>query len=163
DFARPGPNGVGRLRDLGRRGAGPQRAKASFDLARPAARVSRLRLRRGPIMERRDFLRFGLATLGGAAAPPLMGFDPVSVAHPVGDYPNRGWEQVYRDQYRVDGWFSWVCAPNDTHNCLLRAYVRNGVVLRSESGYECGRVKDLYGHSASDHWNPRSCSKGESQ
>jgi nitrate reductase alpha subunit len=81
----------------------------------------------------------------------------------LGSYPNRDWEQVYRDQYRVDGWFPWVCAPNDTHNCLLRAYVRNGIVLRSESGYECGNVRDLYGNRATAHWNPRSCSKGESQ
>jgi nitrate reductase alpha subunit len=116
-------------------------------------------------MDRREFLRYGLATTGGAAllAPRLWGFDPVSVANPLGVYPARDWEKVYRDQYRVDGSFSWVCAPNDTHNCLLKAYVRNGVVLRSESGYECGKVKDLYGNSATAHWNPRSCSKGESQ
>src|SRR5262245_32602411 len=115
-------------------------------------------------MNRRDFLRLSLATAGsGLLAPRLGGFEPISVSNPLGVYPDRGWEQVYRDQYRCDGSFSWVCAPNDTHNCLLRAYVRNGVVLRSESGYECGRVKDLYGNCASAHWNPRSCSKGESQ
>ncbi|HTK78268.1 MAG TPA: molybdopterin-dependent oxidoreductase [Gemmataceae bacterium] len=116
-------------------------------------------------MDRRDFLRYTLASAGGSSllAPKLWGFEPVSVANPLGSYPNRGWEDVYRDQYRVDGWFSWVCAPNDTHNCLLRAYTRNGVVLRSESGYEAGRVKDLYGNSSTAHWNPRSCSKGESQ
>lgn len=116
-------------------------------------------------MNRRDFLRYTMASAGGTSllAPKLWGFEPVSVANPLGSYPNRGWEDVYRDQYRVDGWFSWVCAPNDTHNCLLRAYTRNGVVLRSESGYEAGRVKDLYGNCSTAHWNPRSCSKGESQ
>ncbi len=115
-------------------------------------------------MNRRDFLRLSLASTGsGLLAPKLWGFDPVSVSNPLGVYPSRDWEQVYRDQYRVDGWFSWVCAPNDTHNCLLRAYTRNGIVLRSESGYECGRVKDLYGNSSTAHWNPRSCAKGESQ
>jgi len=114
-------------------------------------------------MKRRDFLRLGLAGSASFLTPRLWGFEPVSVENPLGSYPNRGWEQVYRDQYRVDSWFRWVCAPNDTHNCLLRAYVRNGVVLRSESGYECGQVKDLYGNSSTDHWNPRSCSKGESQ
>jgi nitrate reductase alpha subunit len=116
-------------------------------------------------MDRRDFLRLSLASVGSSSllAPKLWGFDPVNVANPLGSYPNRGWEQVYRDQYKVDGWFSWVCAPNDTHNCLLRAYTRNGVVLRSESGYEAGRVLDLYGNSSTAHWNPRSCSKGETQ
>jgi nitrate reductase alpha subunit len=116
-------------------------------------------------MHRRDFLTTALAaaTSSGLFANRLWGFDPVSVANPLGSYPSRDWEKVYRDQYHVDGWFPWVCAPNDTHNCLLRAYVRNGVVLRSESGYECGRVKDLFGNSATGHWNPRSCAKGESQ
>jgi nitrate reductase alpha subunit len=118
-------------------------------------------------MNRRDFLQFGLATIGSAQgsllSPRLWGFDPLSVSNPLGVYPNRGWEKVYRDQYRVDGSFSWVCAPNDTHNCLLKAYTRNGVVIRSESGYECGKVMDLYGNHATNHWNPRSCSKGETQ
>jgi nitrate reductase alpha subunit len=115
-------------------------------------------------MQRREFLQTALA-LGGSSllAPRLWGFDPVSVANPLGSYPNRDWERVYRDQYRVDGSFSWVCAPNDTHNCLLKAYVRNGIVVRSESGYETGRIKDLYGNSATGHWNPRSCAKGETQ
>src|SRR5262249_28323509 len=115
-------------------------------------------------MNRREFLRLGLAAGGSTLLTPrLWGFDPVSVENPLGVYPNRGWEAVYRDQYRVDGSFPWVCAPNDTHNCLLKAYVRNGVVVRSESDYECGRVKDLYGNSATAHWTPRSCAKGETQ
>jgi nitrate reductase alpha subunit len=117
------------------------------------------------MIDRRDFLQAALAAVGSSSvlAPRLWGFEPLSIANPLGSYPNRDWEQVYRDQYRVDGWFPWVCAPNDTHNCLLRAYVRNGIVLRSESGYECGNVRDLYGNRATAHWNPRSCSKGESQ
>src|SRR5262249_919782 len=172
----PGPAVFRRLRHLGRGGPRPQRAEAGIDLARPEPRMSALfakpraalakRLIGGSAsMNRRDFLRLSLASTGGAGllAPRLWGFEPVSVANPLAVYANRGWEEVSRDQYRVDGWFPWVCAPNDTHNCLLRAYVRNGVVLRSESGYECGRVKDLYGHSSTAHWNPRSCSKGESQ
>src|SRR5262249_26105471 len=150
----------GRLPDLGRRRQRPQRTEVGFGPGRFGDGVE------GWIMmNRRDFLRFSLGTVGGTGllAPRLWGFDPGSVANPLGVYPSRDWEKVYRDQYKVDGWFSWVCAPNDTHNCLLRAYTRNGVVLRSESGYECGRVKDLYGNTDTRHWNPRSCSKGESQ
>lgn len=113
-------------------------------------------------MNRRDFLGLATAGTGGLLARRLWGFDPVSVGNPLGVYPSRDWEKVYRDQYRVDGSFPWVCALNDTHNCLLRAYVRNGVVLRSESDYECGKIKDLYGNQDTPHWNPRSCSKGES-
>ncbi|HMF14258.1 MAG TPA: molybdopterin-dependent oxidoreductase, partial [Gemmataceae bacterium] len=115
-------------------------------------------------MNRRDFLRVGLAT-GGAHlfASPLWGFDPVSVANPLGTYPSRDWEEVYRDQYRYDRSFPWVCAPNDTHNCLMRAFVRNGVVVRSEQNYEGGNCKDLYGNSDTPHWNPRGCAKGFTQ
>jgi len=37
-------------------------------------------------------------------------------------YPERGWESVYRDQYRYDRSFTWVCAPNDTHMCRMRLF-----------------------------------------
>jgi nitrate reductase alpha subunit len=116
-------------------------------------------------MNRREFLEFGLTTAGTAhlLAPRLWGFDPVSVDNPLGVYPSRKWEEVYRDQYRYDRAFSWVCAPNDTHNCLMRAFVRNGVVIRSEQAYEGGKCKDLYGNTDTPHWNPRGCAKGFTQ
>ncbi|MBX7106436.1 MAG: molybdopterin-dependent oxidoreductase, partial [Gemmataceae bacterium] len=114
-------------------------------------------------MERRDFLRMGLAGGAGLLTPRLWGFDPVSVDNPLGAYPNRGWEELYRDQYKVDRSFMWVCAPNDTHNCRMRAFVRNGVVLRSEQDYEGGTCGDLYGNTDTKHWNPRGCAKGFTQ
>ena len=116
-------------------------------------------------MDRRSFLRQSLTSLGstGLLAPRLWGFEPVNVANPLGSYPSRDWERVYRDQYRVDGSFAWVCAPNDTHNCRMRAFVRNGIVLRSEQDYEGGHCRDLYGNSDTPHWNPRGCSKGFTQ
>jgi nitrate reductase alpha subunit len=115
-------------------------------------------------MNRRDFLAAGLtASAGSFLLPRLFGLEPVSIANPLGVYPNRGWEEVYRDQYRYDRSFSWVCAPNDTHNCRMVAYVRNGIVLRSEQQYESGIVKDLYGNCDTQHWNPRGCAKGFTQ
>jgi nitrate reductase alpha subunit len=113
-------------------------------------------------MNRRDFLRLSLSAVGSSSlfAPRLWGFEPLSVANPLGVYPNRGWEEVYRDQYRVDGSFTWVCAPNDTHMCRLRAFVRNGVMLRSEQNYDHERCGDLYGNRATRAWNPRGCPKG---
>ncbi|MEX2188357.1 MAG: molybdopterin-dependent oxidoreductase [Pirellulales bacterium] len=116
-------------------------------------------------MDRREFLRTAAATMGGTGvlAPRLWALDPVAVANPLGVYPDRNWEEVYRDQYRVDRSFTWVCAPNDTHNCRMRAFVRNGVVIRSEQAYEGGKCKDLYGNSDTVHWNPRGCSKGFTQ
>jgi nitrate reductase alpha subunit len=116
-------------------------------------------------MDRRQFLQSTLASFAGTGllAPKLWGLEPVSIENPLGIYPNRDWEQVYRDQYRTDSSFTWVCAPNDTHNCRMRAFVRNGVVIRSEQAYEGGTCKDLYGNSDTVHWNPRGCAKGFTQ
>ena len=80
--------------------------------------------------------------------------------NPLESYPNRDWEQVYQDQYGYDGSFTWVCSPNDTHECRMRAFVKNGVVLRSEQNYDSGNITDIYGNQATVAWNPRGCSKG---
>ncbi|MBI2165051.1 MAG: molybdopterin-dependent oxidoreductase [Chloroflexi bacterium] len=82
--------------------------------------------------------------------------------NPLESYPNRDWEQVYRDQYGYDSTFTWVCSPNDTHHCRMRAFVKGGVVLRSEQNYDSGKITDSYGNQATSHWNPRGCSKGYS-
>lgn len=84
----------------------------------------------------------------------------VSVDNPLAAYPDRNWESVYRDQYRYDRSFTWVCAPNDTHMCRMRAFVRNGVIVRMEQNYDVQRYGDLYGNRATSHWNPRGCPKG---
>ena len=116
-------------------------------------------------MRRREFLQTAMAAMGSASVlnERLWAFDPVSVANPLGVYPDRDWEKVYRDQYHVDSSFTWVCAPNDTHNCRMRAFIRNGVVLRSEQAYEGGTCGDLYGNRDTAHWNPRGCAKGFTQ
>jgi nitrate reductase alpha subunit len=112
-------------------------------------------------MIRRDFIKTALtAGTSSLLAPRLWAFEPVSVANPLGVYPSRDWEKVYRDQYRYDSTFTWVCAPNDTHMCRLRAFVRNGVILRSEQNYDHDRCGDLYGNTATKAWNPRGCPKG---
>ncbi len=82
------------------------------------------------------------------------------MGNPLTNYPNRGWEKVYRDQYKVDGSFTWVCSPNCTHECRLRAFTRNGVVLRAEQNYDKHRITDIYGVKATHHWNPRGCPNG---
>jgi len=93
--------------------------------------------------------------------PALAGLAPLQgIENPLHYYPARDWERVYRDQYRYDRTFTFVCAPNDTHNCRLRAFVRNGVFVRAEQNYDSGRVGDLYGNTATKAWNPRGCAKG---
>jgi nitrate reductase alpha subunit len=120
-----------------------------------------------PRLTRRQFLAAataGSATLAVALAAqrrsPFALLQPLDVADPLAAYPDRGWEDVYRDQYRYDGSYTFVCSPNDTHSCRLRAMVRNGVVMRTEQNYDVSRYADLYGNTATAAWHPRGCAKG---
>jgi len=114
---------------------------------------------------RRDFLKTGLtagAVLGfGQPTLALAALAPaVEVGNPLEVYPGRDWEKVYRDQYKYDSSFTWVCSPNCTHECRLRAFVRNGVFLRSEQNYDSHKVGDIMGNKATPSWNPRGCLNG---
>ena len=116
-------------------------------------------------LTRRDFLKATAATgatfLFAENVLALQLLQPVvDVDNPLAFYPERGWEKIYRDQYRYDGTFTFVCSPNDTHHCRMRAFVRNGVVMRIEQNYDVNRYADLYGNKATPHWNPRGCLKG---
>ena len=113
---------------------------------------------------RREFLKLsGAAALGLTFADflALQLLQPIDIQNPLAAYPNRDWEEVYRNQYRYDSSFTFVCSPNDTHACRLRAFVRNGVILFSETNYDVGKYSDLYGNAATPHWNPRGCKKGQ--
>lgn len=114
-------------------------------------------------LSRRQFLKLsGVAALGMAMSNlELQLLDPIDVTNPLATYPERGWESIYRDQYRYDSSFTFVCSPNDTHACRLRAFVRNGIILRSETNYDVEKYSDLYGNSATPHWHPRGCKKGQ--
>ncbi len=115
---------------------------------------------------RRHFLQLaGVAGFGALASPADLFAQyrylaPVSVANPLKDYPSRDWERIYRDIYRTDKSFVFLCCPNDTHNCLLNAHVKNNVIVRIEPTYGYGKAKDLYGNQASHRWDPRCCQKG---
>lgn len=114
-------------------------------------------------LSRRDFLKMSGAVSGVAMARylHLQLLEPVNVLNPLADYPDRGWEEIYRNQYAYDSSFTYVCSPNDTHACRLRAFVRNGVILRSETNYDVDKYSDLYGNTATAHWHPRGCKKGK--
>jgi len=113
-------------------------------------------------ISRRKFLET-CAAAGGlllSAGPRSWALEPLNVENPLGAYPNRDWEKVYLDQYQYNDAFTWICAPNDTHMCRLKAFVRNGVMIRSEQNYDHDRCGDLYGNKATKAWNPRGCPKG---
>ena len=65
----------------------------------------------------------------------------MSIANPLAQMPDRGWERIYRDQFAEDGSFVFTCAPNDTHNCLLRAHLKNGVIVRISPTYGYGKAR----------------------
>ncbi|MCA8979432.1 MAG: molybdopterin-dependent oxidoreductase [Planctomycetes bacterium] len=116
----------------------------------------------GATTSRRTFLALlsGGAVLAASPLDALSGALVQAVDNPLAVYPDRGWEHIYRDQYRYDRTFTWVCAPNDTHMCRMRAFVRNGVMVRAEQNYDNQSVGDLYGNKTTAAWNPRGCPKG---
>jgi nitrate reductase alpha subunit len=116
-------------------------------------------------LSRRQFLKVSVGTVAAVAVADrvlaLTALQPViEVGNPLGDYPDRSWERVYHDQYRYDSSFTWVCSPNDTHACRVRAFVRNGIVMRVEQNYDHQTYEDLYGNRGTFAHNPRMCLKG---
>jgi len=115
---------------------------------------------------RRQFLQMAASAGFLTAATPTKllaqhGYlEPVRVENPLAAYPDRDWERLYRDIFRHDRSFVFLCCPNDTHNCLLNAFVKNDVVVRIEPTYGYGKAQDLYGNQASHRWDPRCCQKG---
>jgi len=116
-------------------------------------------------ISRRGFLKVGAASVAGITASMLLQdlafLEPIpEIANPLAFYPNRDWEKVYRNLYSFDGEFAFLCAPNDTHNCLLIARLKQGVITRIEPSFKYGEATDLYGNTASHRWDPRACQKG---
>lgn len=119
---------------------------------------------------RRKFIRkISLAAMGTLVLSQLEAngfskafdfFDPVDVKNPLAAYPNRDWEKTYRDLWKHESEFTFLCAPNDTHNCLLKAHVKNGTVVRIAPSFGFSHAEDLQGNKASARWEPRCCQKG---
>ncbi len=114
-------------------------------------------------VHRRSFLQLlgmGAATSAFGLPPALRMLEPMDDDNPLSRSVLRDWETIYHDQYKYDSTFDWVCSPNDTHACRIRAYVRNGIVVRSGSTYDYQDYADLYGNRATSNWNPRQCASG---
>ncbi|MBF0347421.1 MAG: twin-arginine translocation signal domain-containing protein, partial [Magnetococcales bacterium] len=75
------------------------------------------------IVSRRNFLKVAATTGLGVLMDPVDLFaqyrslTPVVVENPLKAYPNRDWEQLYRNIFKHDSTFVFMCCPNDTHNC----------------------------------------------
>ncbi|HJM84031.1 MAG TPA: hypothetical protein QGI69_02020, partial [Candidatus Marinimicrobia bacterium] len=118
------------------------------------------------LYNRKDFLKVGAMGLGSAgllwSMPGSMFFlkGIPDIDNPLSHYPNRGWEKIYRNQYKSDDSFTFICSPNCTHECRMRGFTRNGVMIRTEQNYDSHKIKDLYGNQSTHAWNPRGCSNG---
>ena len=102
---------------------------------------------------RRTFLKHASATAGFIAASDLLSLTllrPAEAAvNPLEHYPDRDWEKLYRDVYAYDDSYVFMCTPNCTHNCYLRAYGKNGVVTRCGPTQNYHKATDVYGTVAS--------------
>ncbi|MFN3621847.1 MAG: molybdopterin-dependent oxidoreductase, partial [Nitrososphaerales archaeon] len=91
----------------------------------------------------------------------LKSLEPIDTGiNPLQTYPNREWEAVYRDIYTPDYTFYYLCAPNCTHGCLLKASVKNGIVRYVDPSFGYNSTTDVYGNKASARWDPRICVSG---
>ncbi len=113
---------------------------------------------------RRAFLRRSAAAGVAVTAADMLALSALRPAHaldnPLAAYPKRGWEKLYRDVYAHDDDYVFMCTPNCTHNCYLKAYVKNGVVTRCGPTQKYHQATDVYGTKASQRWDPRHCNKG---
>ena len=100
------------------------------------------------------------AVLALEGGPALSALTAVVITNPLASYPQRDWEATYRNLEAPDSQFHFLCAPNDTHNCLLRAFVKNGVIVRIGPSYGYGKATDIYGNQSTARWDPRCCKKG---
>lgn len=112
-------------------------------------------------LSRREFLRLA-AACGLTVGPPGA---PLSLLGPVSESlldlplaPN--WQELYRDPYRYDSAFTFACAPGDGQVCRLRAFVRNGIVVRTEPLVDSPAPVDLDGRAEAIPPGPRACSRG---
>ena len=112
-------------------------------------------------LTRREFLdAIRAAGFGAFAASATRAWGLDAITNPLGSYPNRDWERAYRDLWQYDSKFTFLCAPNDTHNCILNGYVRSGVVTRIGPTMRYGEATDLDGNRTTHRWDPRVCQKG---
>src|SRR5512145_1535618 len=112
-------------------------------------------------VSRREFLAWmGSAGFSAFALSASEAWGLQAIENPLAVYPNRDWEKTYRDLWKADSSFTFLCAPNDTHNCILNAYTRDGVVTRIGPTMKYGEATDLYGSKVTHRWDPRVCQKG---
>ena len=118
-------------------------------------------------MDRAKLTRRGFLTLAGGGAAALMAgligcpqrkdggpLEPTEF-DPLDTYPYRGWESLYRDQFKWDRVVRSTHSANCTGSCSWMVYVKDGVMIREEQAADYPRINDDL-----PDYNPRGCQKG---
>src|SRR6266542_2384344 len=112
-------------------------------------------------LSRRGFLGLlgsgAVALLAGCSAGRREGAGPAEPDDfdPLDFYPYRGWESLYRDQFKWDKVVRSTHSANCTGSCSWMVYVRDGVMVREEQASDYPRINDDL-----PDYNPRGCQKG---
>ncbi len=107
-------------------------------------------------ISRRKFLQTAAATGSVLAAKDLLALDLLlPVLDPLGDYPYRGWEDFYREQWTFDYFGRIAHSVNCTGSCTWKTYVKNGIAFKEEQFADYPEINDVL-----PVYNPRGCQKG---
>jgi len=97
-----------------------------------------------------------LGLAGGSLADDLLQMDGLEVVDdPIGSYPYREWEDLYREEWDWDSTARSTHSVNCTGSCSWEVFVRNGQVWREEQAGDYPQFDE----SLPDP-NPRGCQKG---
>lgn len=65
---------------------------------------------------------------GAQAAKHALALDLLEKVHdPIGEYPYKGWETLYREQWKYDSFGRTTHSINCTGSCTWKVYVRNNI------------------------------------
>ncbi len=93
---------------------------------------------------------------GALAVKNVLALDLLERVHePVGNYPYRGWETLYREQWDYDSFGRTTHSVNCTGSCTWKVYVKNNIAFKEEQYADYPEINpDL------PTYNPRGCQKG---
>ena len=112
-------------------------------------------------LARRDFLKGigAIATVAGSSSvlgDSMLQMDGLDVVDdPIGSYPYRDWEDLYREEWDWDSTARSTHSVNCTGSCSWEVYVKNGQVWREDQAGDYPQFDE----SLPDP-NPRGCQKG---
>jgi dimethylsulfide dehydrogenase subunit alpha/complex iron-sulfur molybdoenzyme family reductase subunit alpha len=109
-------------------------------------------------LDRRDFLKAsgvaGIGVFGAGNAWSLTSLQPIHDTLKT-EYPYRGWEDVYREEYQHDVVGYAAHCVNCHGNCAFKIMARDGIVMREEQLAQYPQIAEGIPDT-----NPRGCQKG---